>query len=137
MTDFRSKHDELYLEELVEITINTKTKEKVFNVKDYMSVIYNFEINRNNGYEILKILYHGLKDEQLQNILSQDYRKRTLRNLMFDHLQIEFIDFLIATLTKEKLKKLINTTYTVKQIVYESYELEFINFLFKTEQNND
>lgn len=39
MSDFEAKHEELYLDELVEITINTKTKEKVFDVKDYMSVI--------------------------------------------------------------------------------------------------
>lgn len=140
MSDFEAKHEELYLDELVEITINTKTKEKVFDVKDYMSVIYNFDINRDNGYQILKILYHGLKDIQLQNILSQDYRKKLLRNVMFDQLQIEFIDFLFATLTKEKLKEIINSetfTYSIKQVVYELYEMDFINFLVKREENNE
>ena len=133
MTNFKAKHDELYLEELKSVT-----KKKIFNQADYEPLILELSFNKNNGYKILEILYFGLKEEQIQNVLNIKLTYKScfgyVRNIIFDELRADFIDFLFQKLTKDKLGKILNICtydYKVSEEIHKLFEIEFINFLFK------
>lgn len=92
MTDFKIKHEELYLQELESIA------EKVGVDEEIKKLILKISLTKDNIIKILKILYKNLSEEKLKNILNtgvEDYGNVTLRGKIFLLFEMDFINFLL------------------------------------------
>lgn len=92
MTDFETKHEELYLQELESIA------EKVGVDEEIKKLILKINLTKDNVIKILKILSQHLSSEKLKNILNmgvEDYGNVTLRGKIFLLFEIDFINFLL------------------------------------------
>ena len=92
MTDFKTKHEELYLQELESIA------EKVGVDEEIKKLILKISLTKDNIIKILKILYKNLSEEKLKNILNtgvEDYGNVTLRGKIYLLFEIDFINFLL------------------------------------------
>lgn len=92
MTDFETKHEELYLQELESIAGKLGVEDEI------KKLILKINLTKNNVIKILKILSQHLSSEKLKNILNmsvEDYGHVTLRGKIYLLFEIDFIDFLL------------------------------------------
>lgn len=105
MTDFRSKHDELYLEELKSIANNrpwcSKTQRNIIqqtskitftkdNIKKFLKILSKIQYPDMNN--VPKSLLKDILDMDVKNSY---YGERKLREIIFNIFEIDFIDFLL------------------------------------------
>ena len=97
MTNFKAKHDELYLEELESMASNLD-----WTLMHRQSIIYQIAcitLTKYNTMKILKILSQKLTYDHLEDILNMNIRTRgyaemKLRERIYLVFELEFINFL-------------------------------------------
>jgi hypothetical protein len=115
MTDFETKHNELYLEELNHIISAVKQQSLIeldcfeyYNTKKIKQLISAINLNnKDNVIKILNILVKQCAKGNLEEILSLPIKEDnngdslTLRKIMYIMFESEFIDFLLKDLVEE------------------------------------
>ena len=111
MTDFETKHNELYLEELNHIISGVGQQSLIeldcfdYSTKKIKQLISAINLNnKDNVIKILNILVKQCAKGNLEEILSlpiKEDNNLTLRKIMYIIFESEFIDFLLKDLVEQ------------------------------------
>lgn len=104
MSNFRAKHDELYLEELESIANNFEWT--LMRRQNIISRIACITFTKYNIIKFLKILSQKLTDDHLEDILNmkiktRGYAEMQLREKIYLVFELEFINFLSTKLAEQ------------------------------------